>query len=249
MSFSLLTIRFQSAGMIPPPFTHYYTLEAKPTAANALYVDFSITYTDREELDEEDITGEGFTLSDNFSWSGTLGQAWLPVLEKLVSITRLKPLWEDELSEKDDFLEVTITPGTGTNGQSAQPGTPTSADTFLYPIQELMQAIYEAGGKEKPFELSYFSYQQTGDREVHIQASFANREVQAITIQNRQEQRKTMPWEALQPLMATVFAYDYNPEDGLAKPPRRDGHFLTIGTGAWFDISALTEVCRALEQV
>ncbi|MBO0936009.1 hypothetical protein J2I47_05570 [Fibrella sp. HMF5335] len=249
MPFASLTIRFQSAGMIPPPFTHYYTLEVKPTPKNALHVDFSITYTDREELDEEDITGEGFTLADNFDWSGTLGPDWLPVLDNVVANTRLKPLRESELSEKDDYLEVLITPGSGPTGQSTQTGTPTNPDAFLYPIQELIQAIYEAGGKEKPFELSYLSYQQSGDRELHIQASFANRSVQVITVNNRQEQRKTMPWEALQPLMSTVFAYDYNPEDGLAKPPKRDGHFLTVGTDMWFDISALPEVYRALERV
>lgn len=248
MSFAALTIRFQSAGMIPPPFTHYYTLEAKPTAKNALHVDFSITYTDREGLDEEDITDEGFTLSDNFSWSGNLGSAWLPVIDQVVEQTRLKPLHESDLSEKDDYLDVTITPTTQ-NGQSSRTGTPTDVNAFLYPIQELIQAIYEAGGKENPFELSYFSYGQSGDREVHIQASFADRSVAVITVQNRQEQRKKLPWDALQPLMATVFAYDYNPEDGMAKPPKRDGHFLTIGTGVWFDISSLTEVYRALENV
>ena len=82
-----------------------------------------------------------------------------------------------------------------------------------------------------------------------MQASFADRSVAVITVQNRQERRKILPWEALQPLMATVFAYDYNPEEGLTKPPKRDGHFLAIGTGMWFDISSLPEVHRALEQV
>lgn len=249
MPYTSLIVRFQSAGMIPPPFTHYYTLEAKPTAKNTLHVDFSITYTDREELDEEDITGEGFTLNDNFSWSGNLGAAWLPVLETVVANTHLKPLRETDLTEKDDYIEVQVTPTGGQNGPTAKTGTPTNTDAFLYPIQELIQAIYEAGGKESPFELSYLSYQQTGDREVHIQASFADRNVDVITVNNRQEQRKKLSWEALQPLMATIFAYDYNPEDGLAKPPKRDGHFLTVGTGMWFDISALTEVYRALEKV
>jgi hypothetical protein len=243
-----LTIRFQSAGMIPPPFTHYYTLAVKPTAKNALHVDFSITYTDREELDEEDITGEGFTMNDNFSWSGTLGSAWLPIIVQVVEQTRLKPLREGDLTEKDDFLDVTIAPA-NQNGQALLTGTPTDADAFLYSIQELIQAVYEAGGKEQPFELSYISYQQTGDREVHIQASFADRIVQVIDVQNRKEDRKTIAWEALHPLMATVFAYDYNPEDGLAKLPKRDGHFLNVGTGYWFDISSLTAVYRALEKV
>ena len=55
-----------------------------------------------------------------------------------------------------------------------------------------------------------------------------------------------MPWDALQALMSTIYAYDYNPEDSLAKPPRKDGHYLSMGTGDWYDIGAFTEVHRAL---
>ena len=242
MSFSSLRIRFQSAGMIPAPYTHFYELTARPGAKEGVAIDFSITYTDREELDEEDITGEGFTLTDDFAWSGQLGSAWLPVLDSLVAQTKLAPFNEVSLAEDDDFLEVTIDRGQG----SSQTGTPADADEFLYPIQELIQAIYEAGGKEKPFELSYLSYQRSGDTEVHLQAQFATRTLRLVTIQQRQEQRRTLPWNRLQPLMSQVFAHDYIPGEGVAKPPKRDGYYLNVTGDEWYDIGELTDVQEAL---
>ncbi|XWW45405.1 hypothetical protein JYG30_22160 [Fibrella sp. USSR17] len=242
MSFAALQIRFQSAGMIPAPYTHFYELQARPVGKNGLQIDFSITYTDREDLDEEDIVGEGFTLTDDFSWSGQLGSAWLPLIDRLVTTTKLGPFDETALDEEDDFLEVTIDSGTG------QPivGTPTDPEGFLYAIQELIQAIYEAGGKEKPFELSYLSFQRSGDSEVHLQAQFATRTVKLITVRNGQEQNRTLPWDQLRSLMSVVFAHDYIPGEGTPKPPKRDGHYLDVGGDEWHDISTLDEVHEAL---
>ncbi|MEZ0606993.1 hypothetical protein ACAW74_00695 [Fibrella sp. WM1] len=244
MSFSSLLVRFQSAGMIPPPYTHFYTLLAKPVG-NRLSVEFAITYTDREELDEEDITGEGFTLNDDFSWSGQLGEAWLPILRKLLDQTKLDSFNEADLGEQDDFVEVTIEPSGGT----PSPGTPTDPEPFLYAIQELIQAIYEAGGKEKPFELIYLNYNRAGDLELRLNASFAERSVRLMRYQNRQEKTRQLPWETLQQVMSTIYAYDYNPEDSLPRPPKRDGQYLNLGGDEWYDVTPLTAVQKALEQL
>lgn len=243
MSFVLLHIRFQSAGMIPAPYTHFYELTARPAAGlTGLQVDFSITYTDREELDEEDLIGEGFTLTDDFAWSGQLGAAWVPVVHKITSDTKLEPFDETRLGEKDDFLEVTI----DTGFDDPEVGTPADAESFQYAIQELIQAIYEASGREKPFELSYLSYQRSGDSEVHLQAQFATRTVLLITVQNREEQNRTLPWEQLRTLMSVVFAHDYIPGEGTPKPPKRDGHYLDVGGDEWYDIGTFDEVHETL---
>lgn len=231
--------------MIPAPYTHFYKLSAMPGPKNGLQVDFEITYTDREGLDEEDITGEGFTMTDNFTWAGQLGTAWLPIIDKLATKTKLDAFDEAALDEDDDFLEVTIDTGAG----SKQVGTPVDAASFLYPIQELIQAIYEAGGKEKPFELSYLSQQRSGDVEVHVQATFAERTVKLVIVQDRQERRSLLPWPALQTLMSRVFVHDYDPTEGMARPPKRDGHFLHVGGDEWYDIGPLDDVQETLESL
>ncbi len=230
--------------MIPAPYTHFYELTARPYG-NSLQIDFSIAYPDREELDEEDIVGEGFTMTDDFSWSGELGAAWLPVIDKLVSTTKLGPFDETTLDEDDDFLEVTV----DTGFDDPQVGTPLDTETFLYTIQEMIQAIYEASGKEKPFELSYLSFQRSGDSEVHIQAQFATRTVRLITVQNGEEKSKTIPWGQLRALMSRVFAHDYIPGEGTAKPPKRDGHYLDIGGNEWHDIGTLDDVHETLSEL
>lgn len=244
MLFDSLTVRFQSAGMIPPPYAHFYTLTARPTGQR-LAVNFSITYTDREELDEEDITGEGFTLSDDFAWAGELGTAWVSVLDGLVKQTKLEPFDENALGEEDDFIEVTVSHH---NGQP-RPGTPADPEAFLYPIQELIQAIYEAGGKEKPFELIYLRYQRTGDLELRLTASFAERSLRLSRRENQRDQPKTLPWTALQSIMGVVYAHDYHPDDSLPRPPKRDGHYLNLGGDEWYDITTLTDVQQALERL
>ncbi len=244
MAFVSFHIRFQSAGMIPAPYTHFYELTAR-TYGSALQIDFSITYTDREELDEEDIIGEGFTLTDDVSWSGQLGAAWLPVVDKLVSTTKLGPFDETKLDEDDDFLEVTI----DTGFDDPEVGTPMDAETFQYTVQELIQAIYEASGKEKPFELSYLSFQRSGDSEVHIQAHFATRTVRLITVKDGQEKSHSMPWGQLRSVMSRVFAHDYIPGEGSAKPPKRDGHYLDVGGDEWHDISTLDDIHVAFAEL
>lgn len=244
MPFTLLHTRYQSAGIVPPPYAHFYELTARPGATGGVQVDFSITYIDRETLDEEDITGEGFTLTDNFSWSGTLGGAWLTVLETLVVATALDPFNEARLGDADAFLEVTIE-----QNETKTSGTPTHTDAFLYPVQELIQATYEAGGKEKPFELRYCHYRQQQDLELLVQAVFADRHLTLTVVENRREDRRTLPWAMLKPLMGRVFAHDYDPAESLAKPPRRDGHFLNIGAAEWYDIHALPDVQQAMTEL
>jgi hypothetical protein len=244
MPFSAFTVRYQSAGMIPPPYTHFYTLTLRPTPDKLLAVEFAIDYTDREELDEEDITGEGFTLTDDFSWSGTLGAAWTPVVERLLKRMKLKPFDETALGEADEYVELLLT----TTTQGEQVGTPADVEVFLYAMQELIQAIYEAGGKEKPFTLIYLNYTPTGDLELRVNASFAERTVSLTKRRNRQEQTQPLPWEHLRQVMSTVYAHDYSPDESLPRPPKRDGCYLNPSGGdEWYDIGRLPDVQRALE--
>jgi hypothetical protein len=246
MSFKSLQIRFQTARSLPAPYAYFYTLTAKPIGSDGLQIDLAITYPDREDIDEDELIAEGYTRDDDFTWAGRLPKAWLQTVDQQVSKPRLQPLDEDALSEDDDFWDITIVTSPG----EQQQGRPTKPDDWHYLVQELMQAAYEAIGKERPFELSYLNLNsQKGDVEVQVTASFAERSVKVISKQNRQEQAKTIPWTALQRLMTEVYRHDYDPDEAQLKRPKRDGHWLNLGTEEWYDISTLPTLSKALQNL
>lgn len=243
MSFKHLQIRYQTARSLPAPYAYFYTLTARPTANGSLDVTFSITFPDREDIDDDELIAEGYTRDDDFQWSGRLPNTWQRTLTDLVNKTRLNPLVEEELDEDEAFLELTIELP---NGQKQQ-GQPRSQDEWDYLVQELMQAAYEAGGREAPFILTYLDLNSKPDSlEVNLSASFTERAVQIERIQGRNERRKTLPWSDLHRIMSAVYEHDYDPDAAQLKRPRRDGQWLCLGTEEWYDISGFRDLTTLL---
>jgi hypothetical protein len=237
--FRTLHIRYQSARSLPAPFANFYSLTARPTATGAVEVEFQITFPDREDLDEDELADEGYGRDDDFVWTGRLPDTWRTALGQLTDRTRLLPLDEDALDENDDFFDLDILDGNGTHRQ----GQPRNADDWAYLAQELIQAAYEAGGREAPFELQFMDLTDpTGDREVNLSASFANRSVAVELIQGRREERKTLPWAELQRIMQVVYAVDFDPDEALPQRPNRDGQYLTLGTDDWYDTTPFPQI-------
>lgn len=246
MSFQSLQIRYQTARSLPAPYAYFYTLAINTVAAKAIQVELAITYPDRDEIDDDELIAEGYTRDDDFTWSGKLPKAWWEAFATLVRKTRLHTAREEDLGEDDDFWDITVTTETG----SKTIGRPVKTDDWQYLIQELIQATYEAGGRELPFNLIYLNLEnQTSGQELRLTASFADRTVHITSVENRQEQTKTVPWSTLQHVMSQVYSYDYDPDDAHVKRPRRDGQWLNLGTEEWYDISsykALTKLFRDL---
>ena len=211
---------------MPPPFTHFYTLTAEPLPDGAVGVTYSITYTDRDDLDPDELVAEGFTGDDDFDWRGQLPAVWQAPLADLLGATRLQPLLADKLPDNRDFFELTV-------GPDQQSGQPANQSDWQYLAQELIQAIYEAAGRERPFELTYLEVQRAATVETRLIASFARREVTLRT----GGQTSTLPWADLQPLMQDVFGVQYLYEEALPKPPKREGQYLNLGDENWFDLS------------
>ncbi|GAA4395622.1 hypothetical protein GCM10023187_02770 [Nibrella viscosa] len=232
MSIQKLQIRYQTALITPAPFAHFYTLSARSAFKEYLHTDFSITYPDRDDLDEDDITGEGFTLEDDFTWSGRLSKAWLQTVEGLVSKTALEPFDEEELPDNEDFFEVSLETADG----QTRKGTPADRDAWTYLVQELIQAIYEAGGKERAFELTYLNRQRNEETELKLTASFAERTLKTESMQNRRTRSRSIPWSELQSIMGAIYEVEYDPEEALYERPDRNGHYLNLGGDEWYDI-------------
>lgn len=231
MSFKNLQLRYQTAAIMPGPFAHFYTLTLSPAAQNTLQTAISIDYPDREELDEEDIIGEGFTLDDNFDWSGRLPQTWLDRVTAQVKKTRLMPFHEDDLGENDDFFELTLE----TAEEKTSQGQPADRDSWQYLAQELIQATYEAAGREHPFALTYLDLTQVSNTELRLTASFEKRTLTVETSAGTQP--RPLPWDELQRIMSQVYSADYNPEEAILVRPKQDGRFLNLGNEEWYNIS------------
>lgn len=244
MAFKNFSIRYQTPAITPPPFAHFYTLTARPAFDKFLQVDFSITYPDREDLDEEDITGEGFTLNDDFRWSGRLPNAWLLAITELERTLTLNPFDETKLAEGDEFLEITIA-----HDDQSRTGTPADIDRFQYTIQELIQAAFEAGQKEQPFDLTYLDLHPSARARVHLKASFAERSLTAEVEQQGGHQTRTLPWADLQRIMAVVYRNDYDPDAALARQPTRTGQYLSLSDDVWHDVSGHRELARMFSRL
>ena len=245
MSFQRLHIRYQTARSLPAPYAYFYTLTAQPAAPNAVQVDLAMTYPDRDDIDDDELIAEGFTRDDDFSWSGRLPKAWLDTIANLTSKTRLQPLDEEALGEDDDFWDITV----GLDGGTKQ-GKPANADDWQYLVQELMQAAYETIGRERPFELTYLNRgDRQGGGEVRLTASFAERVVTILSIQNGRERTQTLPWTTLQRIMSKVYEHDFDPDDARHQRPRQDGYWLNLGGEEWYDVSGLRALTKVLNEL
>ncbi|KAA9356715.1 hypothetical protein [Larkinella humicola] len=231
--FKMIEIRYQTALVVPPPYAHFFTILLHPTSDGRLSINLTMTYTDREELDEEEITGEGFTTTDDYQWSGHLSAVWEQTVGDLARKVQLKAFDEEKLSDNQDYFLVTI----DTHAQGSQSGTPSHRSEWQFLSQELIQAVYEVSGKEKPFEATYLEIESGSRTEAHLTASFAGREVRLETRRANQTQTKTLPWKELKALMEVFFAVDYNSEEALLDAPRKPGRYLNLGTPEWYETS------------
>ncbi len=245
MSFKNLQIRYQTARSLPAPYAYFYTLAARPTPTGALQVDLAITYPDREDIDDDELIAEGYTRDDDVSWSGQLPKIWLQTLADLADKTRLQALDEEQLGEDDDFWDVRVE----TDEASPKAGRPAnrgqgSTDDWQYLVQELIQATYEAAGRERPFELTFLDLGRQQMFELQLTASFVERTVTIQTLHDQQKRTKTLSWATLQRVMSEVYNHDYDPDEAQQKRPRGEGQWLNLGTEEWHDVSTLSALTK-----
>lgn len=254
MSFQTLQIRYQTARSLPAPYAYFYTLTARPIQAGPVQagpagqdvqIELAITYPDRDDIDDDELIAEGYTRDDDFRWSGRLPQTWQRALADQVAKTRLTPFREDDLGEDDDFWAVHVE----ADGRQ-QVGRPSNPDDWQYLMQELIQASYEASGRERPFELTYLNIGgRLGDEELNVSASFRARTVEIKRARSGRSQSQTLPWSELQRIMGEVYSVDHDAEQAESKRPRRAGHWLNIGGDEWYDISDQTALVRLFDRL
>jgi hypothetical protein len=226
-----LDVFFDAGENVPPPFHSAYHLELslKP---DALLVHFDLRYLHREELSEEEILDEGFTLQDDWSWEGALPKVWRDALEEQLR----KSLWPNkpkEPQEGEPILELQLL---SQAGEVLFSGTPADVPMWEYFLQELIQAAYEVAEKEAPLQLHYKEILPSKKQiNIWLSASFARREATAWQEGLEREKEKAIDWQVLKKVMKTVYLPEYHYDDATDGEPKKAGKYLETGDGIWYE--------------
>ena len=80
-----LVLEYDS-GIVPPPFSHVFRL-ALDWSKGSFSAQLDLHYTDREELTEQEIFDEGFSLEDDYRYQGNVPSVWIGPVKQLLLAT------------------------------------------------------------------------------------------------------------------------------------------------------------------
>jgi hypothetical protein len=222
----LYIVRFQTAPTVPAPFSHYSTFKLFIDSESKLKVDFSINYIDRNELSEEEILDEGFTMDDNYSWKDVVPAIWIGEFQEILSASHI--IRKREEKEFEDFVEIEFEE----DGKRVTVY-PVNKEKWAYFLQEFMQAIFEASGRENPFELTYLHMDENTETQIDLKASFAEK---TFMLSKNRGSNQNLDWKELQRVMDTIYRAGFLEELALEKKPVKKGKYLSAGDGLWYQL-------------
>ncbi|NIJ53970.1 hypothetical protein [Dyadobacter arcticus] len=220
------TILFQTASVVPAPYAHFYTLKMDIESEQQMNVDFGITYLDREDLSEDDLMDEGFSVDDDYKWNGQVPAIWIGEFRAILNSSKL--VRKREESEFEDFIEIELEE----NGQRVNIY-PVDKERWSYVLQEFMQAIFETGGREKPFELTFLDIGADKQTILDLKASFA---LKSFTISKNKGVARRLEWSQLQKIMDTVYKAEFVTDNAFEAKPSKKGKYITAGDGLWYQL-------------
>lgn len=225
-TFSKLTFEYNT-GPIPPPFCHKYKITISKSSPEKYQVDLNLEYYARNEITEEEIVDEGFTLDDDYKWKGKLPLVWGQEIEN-----RLKTAnWKKKSSPGDGGSEFIIIIVQNNHSEILRPATIRIWEIF---VQEIIQAIFELSKKEAPLQISFVSGSSDNiSQKIDFTYSFSNRVVQ---LNSTQKGEKSMRWEEGQKLLKYIFNLDYLPENSFEHIPKKQSNYISPGDGLWYNL-------------
>lgn len=188
---------------LPPPYALAYTLKLD-FRQTSLLVDFQLEYLNREELTDEEILDEGYSLDSTFEWSGELDGVWVKELKAPLLNAKLK----SETEEANVWIHIEI--------EGGKSGLVLDPDEWEYRLQEIIQAIYEKAGYEKPLHMKFIEQSKGKNTFYELTGSFATRTCQI--------NGKELSWDRMQLLMSDVFSMDFEGE--WTEKPTKEGLWI-----------------------
>ncbi len=226
------SLKYQTADNIPAPYAHAIEINGsiEPTE---LSISFELTYLGREDVPEDELLAEGFSVDDDFQWSGALPPIWGDII--LGSLKSSKPLKINNLEAHQDFWEIDF---------EANSFYPQNHSDWKYLLEEIQQAVLEMAGKEAPLRISCLHIQNQGSKEVSISASFVNRNLNYQLINSPAEDKteKILPWHELNFILKNTFSGEFDASFALTKKPNHQGLFVNIGEEFWYEVGKSLQI-------
>ena len=216
-----LVLEYDS-GILPPPYSHVFRL-ALDWSTGVLSTQLDLHYTDREELTEQEIFDEGFSLEDDYRYQGNVPSVWIGPVKQLFQTTRWTKKGIDEGG-------ITLTPLEG--GKSEGLKIPSNQEEWQMIAQDLIQAIYELEKKEAPLTVQYRKVEREQISDLSLTIHFSNRE--AVLVHS--DVSKKISWEGAIDLMKFVFLPDYRYEQAKETPGTKRGAYIEFGDCFWHEL-------------
>jgi hypothetical protein len=133
-----------------------------------------------------------------------------------------------EENEYEDFIEVELD-----ENEKRVTIYPVDKERWSYFLQEMMQAIFETAGREKPFELTYVDIDNDNKLTIDLKASFGKKE---FTLSKNAGPARKLHWDQLQKIMDTVYKAEFVADNASESGPAKSGKYLTAGDGLWYQM-------------
>ena len=210
------------SGLVPPPYSHVFRLALDWKKGN-LEVQLDLHYTEREELSEEEILDEGFTLNDDYRYQGPLDQVWIQPIQELYSGSK----WTSKDIEDGG---ISLIP----QGQGKDEGVkiPSNQEEWQLMAQDLIQAIYETVKKEAPLQIHFRKVDSEKTLDCSLTVHFSHRQV----IFDQGGKTRNLNWEYAIQLMKLIFTPDYHYELAKEAPGNKRGTYIDCGDGYWHEL-------------
>ena len=216
-----LVLEYDS-GIVPPPFSHVFRL-ALDWSKGSFSAQLDLHYTDREELTEQEIFDEGFSLEDDYRYQGNVPSVWIGPVKQLLQATH----WTKKSIDEGG---ITLTPMEGTKSGGLK--IPANQEEWQMMAQDLIQAIYELEKKEAPLTVQYRKVEREQISDLSLTIHFSNREAVVV----REEVSKNISLEVAISLMKVVFMPDYRYEQAKDTPGNKRGSYIECGDGFWHEL-------------
>ncbi|EOZ95603.1 hypothetical protein A33Q_2965 [Indibacter alkaliphilus LW1] len=211
------------SGIIPPPYSHIFKLKIG-LGKNFLNTHLDLHYTDREDLSEEEIFEEGFSLNDDYQFQGEVPKVWESPLKELYANSK----WSNSKSNDQGGVSIIAK---DTHGKIVR-SVPLNQQDWQFFAQDYIQAIYELNKKEAPLRINYLINDEKNSKEISLTVKFSIRKVEVLVNNKAQEMR----WEDAKKLLANIFLPDYDYDQASEQKPKQKGEFIDCGDGYWHNM-------------